>query len=54
MLHREILKLRSSEIAGNVYFSIHLAFSRFLRRQPICMERATLPESLKSKGACVP
>ena len=29
MLAQEILKLRASEIGGNVYFSIYSAFSKF-------------------------
>ena len=56
MLLREILKLRSSEIAVKVYFaSCFCIFKAF--GQPSHGERGTLPELLKSGGArasCAP
>ena len=51
MLLREILKLRSSEVAGNVYFSIHFCISKLSRRATKLHEKkCTLSESLKCGG----
>ena len=48
MLLHDILKLRSSEIAGNVCFLLIFASSKFSKRAATFHERGTLPESLKS------
>ena len=51
MLLREILKLRSSEITRNMYFSIHFCISKLSRRATKLHEKkCTLSESLKSGG----
>ena len=53
MLLLEIVKLLYSEIAGNMYFSIYFAFSKFSRRTSKLHEKGTLPNSLKSGvGTC--
>ena len=45
MLPLEILKLRYSVIAGNVYYSIHFCFSKFSRMQPSFTKSSTFPGS---------
>ena len=54
MLPRESLKVRSYEIAGNVYFLVIFEFSKFSRRSTMLCERGTLSEPLKSRGHVPP
>ena len=54
MLIWEILKLRFSEIAGNVYFSIHFCMLKISRRVSKLHEKGDFPESLKSRGHVPP
>ena len=55
MLSREILKLGSSEIAGNVHFSIHFCICKvFKEGSQVTRKSGTLPESLKSRGYVSP
>ena len=54
MLPRDILKIRSSEIAGKVHFLFISAFSKFSRRATELHEMGLLTESMKSEGAHAP
>ena len=50
MLLREILKLRSSEVARNMYFSICFASSKFSKRASKLHEKEHFARDLKSGG----
>ena len=55
MLPRKVLKLRTSESARNVYFSIYfLHLQSFEGGQPSYMERGTLSKTLRSEGSLCP
>ena len=54
MLPRKILKLRSSEIAGNMYFASYFCIFESSRRATKLYERGTLPEILKIGGSTCP
>ena len=55
ILLREIFKLRSSEVAGYLSFSIYfLHLQSFQGGQPSYMKKYTLPESLKNRGHVPP
>ena len=47
MLPREILGLRSSEIAGNAYFSINFAFSKLSRRATKFLEKGHFAQAFE-------
>ena len=55
MLSKEILKLKSSEIGGNVHFSIHFWICKvFKEGNQVTRKSGTLPDSLKSGGYVSP
>ena len=57
MLQREILKLKSSKIAGNVYFASYSASSKLSRRVAKVHEKghfAKVFEKLGARAPCAP
>ena len=57
ILPREILKLGSSEIAGNVYFLFIFVFSKFARRAVKLHQKGHFPrvfEKRRARAPCFP